>query len=181
MEPRPGKAGSDAGILIYSLKAGVTLAEALEKDDEIGFLRSALERMTAAAVNRLWDADRRLFVSGNDRQVSWATQAWLILAGVVDASAGREIFAGLEGRDDAVKPVSPYLYHHVVDAMFSCGMRAEAVNLLTSYWGGMVDLGADTFWEVFDPNDHFLSPYDNHLMNSYCHAWSCTPSYFLRR
>jgi alpha-L-rhamnosidase len=26
-----------------------------------------------------------------------------------------------------------------------------------------------------------VSPYNSHLMNSYCHAWSCTPTYFLRR
>jgi hypothetical protein len=25
-----------------------------------------------------------------------------------------------------------------------------------------------------------LSPYGDHHINSYCHAWSCTPSYFIR-
>jgi hypothetical protein len=45
----------------------------------------------------------------------------------------------------------------------------------------MVRKGADTFWEVYRPGDDRLSPYKSHLMNSYCHAWSCTPAYFLRR
>jgi hypothetical protein len=44
----------------------------------------------------------------------------------------------------------------------------------------MLDLGADTFWEVFDPANHLASPYENPQLNSYCHAWSCTPCWFLR-
>ena len=28
--------------------------------------------------------------------------------------------------------------------------------------------------------DHHAGPYRTHLMNSYCHAWSCAPAYFLR-
>jgi hypothetical protein len=45
----------------------------------------------------------------------------------------------------------------------------------------MVEAGADTFWEVSDPSNALLSPYDNVLINSYCHAWSCTPTYLVRQ
>ena len=44
----------------------------------------------------------------------------------------------------------------------------------------MVKAGADTFWEVYDPSNADLSPYGSVLVNSYCHAWSCTPAYLLR-
>lgn len=58
---------------------------------------------------------------------------------------------------------------------------AVGTRLLHSYWGGMLQKGADTFWEVHIPGDEQASPYKSHLMNSYCHAWSCTPAYLLRR
>ena len=45
----------------------------------------------------------------------------------------------------------------------------------------MLEKGADTFWEAYDPNDDFLSPYNFFPVNSYCHAWSCTPVYFIRK
>ena len=45
----------------------------------------------------------------------------------------------------------------------------------------MVKKGADTFWEVYDPNNDKLSPYGFYPMNSYCHAWSCTPVYFINK
>jgi hypothetical protein len=81
----------------------------------------------------------------------------------------------------AAKPVTPYMHHYVVEALLAAGMRDDAMRLLRSYWGGMVRKGADTFWEVYLPDDDLASPYGSHLMNSYCHAWSCTPTYLLRR
>jgi hypothetical protein len=44
----------------------------------------------------------------------------------------------------------------------------------------MIAAGADTFWEVYDPATPLSSPYGDIHINSYCHAWSCTPSYFFR-
>lgn len=48
-------------------------------------------------------------------------------------------------------------------------------------WGAMVAYGADTFWEIFDPQHPDFSPYGSKLINSYCHAWSCTPAWFIRQ
>lgn len=56
-----------------------------------------------------------------------------------------------------------------------------AGTLLRSYWGGMIARGADTYDEVFDPDEPDLAPYGHASLNSRCHAWSCTPVYFVRR
>ena len=56
----------------------------------------------------------------------------------------------------------------------------EALELIQWYWGGMIREGADTFWEIYNPSNPTLSPYGSLLVHSYCHAWSCTPSWFLR-
>ena len=45
----------------------------------------------------------------------------------------------------------------------------------------MVALGADTFFEAYVPGDPSFSPYDDNKVNSMCHAWSCTATYFLRK
>ena len=82
---------------------------------------------------------------------------------------------------DAKIAVSPYMHHYVVEAMILSGLKQEALEYLTEYWGGMVERGADTFWEVYVPDDFEASPCKNPVMNSYCHAWSCSASYFIRR
>ncbi|MFC6644190.1 hypothetical protein ACFQBQ_00995 [Granulicella cerasi] len=53
--------------------------------------------------------------------------------------------------------------------------------MMDSYWGGMVRVGADTFWEVYDPKNSKASPYGDVHINSFCHAWSCGPAYLLRK
>ena len=73
------------------------------------------------------------------------------------------------------------MHHYVVEALLAAGLREEAWRHVRSYWGDMIRKGADTFWEVYVPEDEHASPYKSHLMNSYCHAWSCTPTYLLRR
>ena len=57
----------------------------------------------------------------------------------------------------------------------------EAVAEIKAYWGAMVAYGADTFWELYNPYNREESPYGSSMVNSYCHAWSCTPTYFLRK
>jgi hypothetical protein len=83
----------------------------------------------------------------------------------------------LPSMQNVVYPGAPYLYHYVIEAMIQCDLKQEAKDMLINYWGGMVNKGADTFWEVYDPKDDFLSPYKFFPVNSYCHAWSCTPVY----
>lgn len=170
------------------LQAVLTFAyrQALEVAKFAGAERDAVDynqraaRMTAAARATFYDASRKLFTSGPQRQISWATQAWMIHAGIADTEEGAAALRAVQQTRDAVRPRTPYLYHYVVDAMLRCGMKSEALELIRWYWGGMVKNGADTFWEVYDPSDPALSPYQSLLVNSYCHAWSCTPSYFLR-
>ena len=126
----------------------------------------------------LYDAEKGVFVSGTDKQVSYCSQAWMILSGVASNTEGVTALKNVEKMENVVRPGAPYLYHYVIEAMIQVGMAQEAKDLLTNYWGDMVKKGADTFWEVYDPKNDFLSPYNAYLVNSYCHAWSCTPVYF---
>lgn len=69
--------------------------------------------------------------------------------------------------------------HYLVEAMVAAGMHDEARENLRNYRGGMVEKGADTFWESYDPGNDFISAYGFSPVNSACHAWSCTPVYFI--
>jgi hypothetical protein len=179
--PTLDKQAPEHAIVLYGLKATQQLARKLGKDKEAAFVSEIIPRMETAARQQLWDDTLGLFVSGPKRSVSWASQAWMVLAGVPSREQARRAMSGVMRQTDADKPVAPYMHHYVVEALLAAGMREEALAHLQTYWGGMVKLGADTFWEVYVPGDDRLSPYNSHLMNSYCHAWSCTPTYFLRR
>jgi len=169
------------GLIIFALHETYELAKLLGKEKEVAELPAQAKKMTAAARSALYDKKTGLFYSGKDRQASYASQIWMILSGVATQAEGRKAIAAIQNNKNAVYPGGPYLYHYLVEAMLRCGMNGEAKNLLSTYWGGMVKKGADTFWEVYDPNNELLSPYNFHPINSYCHAWSCTPVYFIRK
>jgi len=144
-------------------------------------LLDAKEKLTRVAVEHLWDEDQGYFISGEQRQVSWSSQIWMVLADVLDVEQARQLMAQLLIDKPSVKMVTPYMHHHLVDALLHVGLKEKAEMHLKEYWGTMIFLGADTFWELFDPENPSYSPYGSPLINSYCHAWSCTPTYFLRK
>ncbi len=172
------QAGAHA-VWIYSLRCGIELGELLGEDVERykEWLRKALQ----AAKEYLWDPERKVFVSGAERQVSYASQVWMVLAGVWDDETNRQLLERTVQLDPEYNMVTPYMNHNFVMAYLSCGEYDKALEYIRSYWGEMIHDGADTFWELYNPRNKRESPYGSSIINSYCHAWSCTPTYILRK
>ena len=174
------KQAAAQGVLIYCVQRAIWLAE--QFDPELTTtLCDRLQQLKTAALRELWDQQQGYYVSGTQRQVSWASQIWLVLAEVGSVEQRREIMRNLQKNPPAIAMNTPYLRHHYIAALLQCGMRDKAIAEIKSYWGAMVDYGADTFWEIFDPEHPEFSPYGSRLINSYCHAWSCTPAWFIRQ
>ncbi|MNI56041.1 hypothetical protein D3C73_1110240 [compost metagenome] len=144
-------------------------------------LTERLALIEAASLEQLWDAEAGWFVSGAQRQVSWASQIWFVLAEVLPAETNKDLMLRLLSTPPGIGLSTPYMHHHLVEALLVAGCREQAVAHLKSYWGGMLADGSDTFWELYDPGNKTFSPYGSYLINSYCHAWSCTPTYLIRR
>ncbi|EXL41992.1 hypothetical protein FOCG_15350 [Fusarium oxysporum f. sp. radicis-lycopersici 26381] len=168
------KSAGAHGVLLYCLKVTNKLAVRLNKQPPYNEL---ILKMTDAANSFLKDG---IFVSGQAQQISYASAAWLVLCGAFPPEIARKAFLATLAHPNAVKPLTPYLWHHVCDALAMLGCYNECVDLIKSYWGGMVEAGADTFWECYDAQDCMASPYGDVRNNSWCHAWSCTPTYLLR-
>ena len=174
------------GATIFALQQTYELAKMLGKEKEVASWPSLEKKMRSAARSRLYDSRKGYFVSGEERQISICSQAWMIKSGVLSAKEGQRALKTVlslnESEPESVKmPGTPYGTHYLIDAMLTCGMETDARDYLIDYWGGMVRKGADTFWEAYDPNDDFLSPYGFSPVNSACHAWSCTPVYFIHK
>lgn len=174
------QAGAE-GVLLYALLSAVRLANTLGERETEEKLRSQYHRCRSAARALLYDPEKGLFVSGEKRQVSYASQIWMVLGRAVEDEEAQQILTRADQSTEIVHMVTPYLYHHYVQALLEAGMRKEARDKMTAYWGGMAAQGADTFWELYDPGNPKASPYGGTIVNSYCHAWSCGPAYFLRK
>ena len=161
-------------IWIYCARAALQM----QKDEALADL---ISRRIAAAKQCFYDGERHLFVSGKQKQISWASQVWAVLAGIVEGDEAASCLSAVSACPDAVGIVTPYMMHHYAEALCLIGQKSKAVQVIRDYWGGMIRCGADTFWELYDPADPDASPYGGAIVNSYCHAWSCAPAYFLRK
>ena len=170
------EAGANA-IFIYALKQLLEIEKYLNIDTSN--TKVLIERVTNGVIKKLWNGT--FFVSGKEKQISYASQVWFVLAKVFDDNINKQILIDLINQNPNIKMVTPYMYHHFVEALIQCGMYDEAMKEIKNYWGEMVKDGAECFYEVYDPQNKDFSPYKSRVINSYCHAWSCTPTYFLRK
>lgn len=85
-----------------------------------------------------------------------------------------------------------FFYHIVLDVLFSKAYRNAAMANIRSFWGSMLDRGATTWWETFDPSlpeCTVPSPYMGHTPTymqeaipvSFSHGWGASPTYLLTR
>lgn len=79
---------------------------------------------------------------------------------------------------------TPYFRFYELNALCELGEHSIVLKEMLDYWGGMLDLGATTFWEEYDPNlkgaEHYAM-YGNPFEKSLCHAWGASPIYILGR
>ncbi len=95
--------------------------------------------------------------------------------------------------------ISTFFGYFVLEAMAAMNTPETALQIIRSYWGGMLDMGATTFWEDFDlewiknasPIDRVpvAGKNDIHrdfgkhcykgLRHSLCHGWASGPTAFL--
>ena len=169
------------GVSIFVLKQTYELAKMLGKEKELADVPKKIKKMTDAARKHFYDKKTGLFAGLENKQISYHSQFWMTISGVASKTEAQRALKALHNVENVVRPGAPYGYHYYIQALITCGMHTEAKDALIQYWGGMVNKGADTFWEVYDPNNDYLSPYGFYPMNSYAHAWSCTPVYFIRK
>lgn len=71
-----------------------------------------------------------------------------------------------------------------MDALCRMGRHADVLRQIKAYWGGMLERGAVTFWEEYDPSvpqEEQYDMYGDRFGKSLCHAWSASPIYLLAR
>ena len=87
--------------------------------------------------------------------------------------------------NDAVPAITtPYFRFFELDALCRLGYLEEVLHTIRSYWGGMLKLGAVTFWEEYDPGrplEEQYGMYGDPFGKSLCHAWAASPIYLLAR
>ncbi|RQO68470.1 alpha-rhamnosidase [Pedobacter sp. KBW01] len=84
--------------------------------------------------------------------------------------------------DSINKITTPYMRFYELEALCAMGEQSYVLKEMKNYWGGMLKLGATSFWEEYDPNKkgtEHLAMYGRPFGKSLCHAWGASPIYLL--
>lgn len=169
------------GIYLYVLSMIADVLAIIGHEDKNVYTKR-YEDARKSAEKILYDEEKQAFLNANDNyQYSVHSAVWMVLGGVVTGKNAKKILLDSLNSPDSVKPFTPYMHHYVAEAMIKLDLLKETADYIKNYWWGMVELCADTFYEVYVPENLDFSPYGDRKINSMCHAWSCTPAYFIRK
>jgi hypothetical protein len=144
----------------------------------------AAAQLTAAAQSHLLDPASGTFGS------RWQINSMAILSGAAMPSQLPTIWSTvLTHTADATfrePPITPFYNSYVLSAMAATGHRAETLDWIRKYWGGMIQEGATSFWEAYDTHWPTSDPHvslqadgTSGYFVSLAHGWSSGPTAWL--
>ena len=118
------------------------------------------------------------------RNVTRHANIFAILFHIATADEQEKILENVIKNDEIPAITTPYFNFFELDMLCQTGELELVFNKIRNYWGGMLDRGAVTFWEEFDPEAPVETQYDmygDRFGKSLCHAWAASPIYFLAK
>ncbi len=155
-----------------------------EKRREYEEARSTLLRSIEA---HFWDEEKQAYVDSyvsGRRNVTRHANIFAILFGIADDERCKSLLHSVLLNDAVPKITTPYFRFFELEAMCRMGLLEEVLSEIRSYWGGMLELGASTFWEEYVPGKPLkeqYAMYGDPFGKSLCHAWAASPIYLLAR
>ncbi len=117
----------------------------------------------------------------------WQTNAIAVYSGVADrrqyAPIWDHVLSSVATTKYTALFMSPYYNYYIISAMAETDHRAQALDWIRAYWGGMIAEGATSFWEAYYPswpkhNFHASLQADDGTgyFVSLAHGWSSGPT-----
>lgn len=178
-----------------ALKEAAEMAKAVGDDANIKKWLQRAETLRESIRRQLWVPSEQAFADclsrdGLSNRITLQTNLSAIWTGVMNKEEADRFLTHRLGSGDLPVIKGAFFYHIVLETLFERGYGRQAMEMLRSFWGGMMERGATTWWETFDPTTPFCTvpgPYQgntptylqDHVPVSFCHAWGASPTYLL--
>lgn len=179
----PNRQGVEAGyraVIAWAMREVIPLCEVVADNEGAEMARHIYQRMTKKQVGH-----------NNLKQAA----SLMAIAGLTDAELACNEVVSVGGATG----FSTFYGYYMLKAQAMAGQHQQALDVIRQYWGGMLDLGATTFWEDFNLDwtenagriDELTPPgkKDIHgdfgaycypgFRHSLCHGWASGPTAWL--
>ena len=146
-------------------------------------------RLTADVKQKIqavfWDAEQKALVHGRkngqlNRTVTKYANMFALTFDYLNAQQQEDVKNHVLLNDRVQKITTPYMRFYELEALCRIGQQAHVLHEIKEYWGGMLRLGATSFWEAYDPAQsgaQHYAMYGRPFGKSLCHAWGASPLY----
>ena len=175
-------------LLVRALEATAALAkEGGAADDANAYLARA-KKLRDEIVPRYWNEEKGgllhlMKADGSlDEQLTRYPNMFGLFYGYFDEAKRARVVKDVLLNDNVLKIQTPYMRFYELESLCSLGMQETVTKEIKSYWGGMLKLGATSFWELYNPSEKGVAHYamyGRRYGKSLCHAWGASPTYLL--
>jgi alpha-L-rhamnosidase len=193
--PKPmskqGELAFEQILFCKSLETMALCATLVDEADDASKYQSLAETLKAKLIPTFWDEEKRALVHSVVKGLKGAdveryANMFAIFFGYLTEEQKRDVAEHVLHNDDVMPITTPYMRFYEMEALCQLGEQAEVMRQMKEYWGGMLRLGATSFWEAYDPSiplENGIAPhlamYGRPYGKSLCHAWGASPIYLL--
>lgn len=180
-------------LMIMAMNAGYELCMIFDEKEKAERCKTLSDKMLESSnpvKQEYLNSGKRITDPGHKQGA-----ALMSLAGIMDPVEADRNIISVEG----AKGFSTFYGYYMLKAMAKAGNYQGAVDIIREYWGGMLDLGATTFWEDFNLDwienssriDELVPEGKNDIhgdfgdycykgyRHSLCHGWASGPTSWL--
>jgi alpha-L-rhamnosidase len=177
-------------LLVRALEASAAIADEVGAADDAAAYRNRAARLRAEIVPRYWDEEKgglRHMIYNNGRADPMITRypnMFGLFYDYFDDAQRARVVKDVILNGDVLKIQTPYMRFYELESLCAIGRQDDVLREIKAYWGGMLKLGATSFWELYNPSesgDAHYAMYGRRFGKSLCHAWGASPVYLLGR
>lgn len=168
------------------IEANRTMAYLAEKIGENGEeYKKAADELIKKVNEFFWSDEKKAFIDtyeSGKNNVTRHANIFAIMYNIATEEQKNLIVENVLKNDKITQITTPYFEGYELDVFGMTENFDYIENKINTYWKGMIDLGATTIWEEYNPalsgTDHYKM-YGGKYNKSLCHAWGAAPIYLL--
>ena len=184
---KQGEVSFEQLLLARSLETMAVCASLVNDDKGHQRYQKLADDLKVNLFSVYWDQSKHALVHSRVKgalssNVTRYSNMFAIFFDYFDEPQKQEVKTHVLLNDSIQKITTPYMRFYELEALCAMGEQKYVLKEMKEYWGGMLNLGATSFWEEYDPTkkgaEHYAM-YGREFGKSLCHAWGASPIYLL--
>ncbi len=184
---KTGSFGAEQMLYALTMRKMSEAASLLDIREDAAFYETVWDSLREKINRFYWDEEKQAYIDSfrsGRRFVSRQTNIFALRSGVAEGDRRSAVIRNVLLNPEVPPITTPYFTFYELDELGKAGFTDILRERMTAYWGGMLERGATTFWEEYDPTVTGEAQYDmygDRFGKSLCHAWAASPLYLISR